>query len=364
MTVNDSDTSSHLLGKKSWNVYNADNIARVKKDVAAAAAREADEEQRMQELDAERRAAILRGQTPPPLPEPETEGGERGPRRSDKPGYAHERKRRRIAGEDDTDRDIRLAKDVTAPRGEDDAPVLRLRKPKSDAPLTDHAGHINLFPIDEREAIKRERNAEAEAEKKKKAKELEDQSTMRFSNAAGRSGLDQQPWYAGRRPSIDIQEEKAPSSSKMLEFPELENKDVWGREDPRRKEREQARISSADPLVFMQKAQVQLKKSQEAKKLWQESRERELRELKAKQERDERRERHEKHRSRHRRHRSRSRSRSPHRHDQRSSHHHGHSSSHLHGHRSSHHHRERRVRSRSRDRDSERRRERKSYDDR
>lgn len=51
----------HLLGKKSWNVYNTDNIERVRRDEAAARAREEADEQRMQEEDAERRLKILRG---------------------------------------------------------------------------------------------------------------------------------------------------------------------------------------------------------------------------------------------------------------------------------------------------------------
>ncbi|CAI4217235.1 unnamed protein product [Parascedosporium putredinis] len=54
----------HLLPKKSWNVYNADNIARVRRDEAAAKAKEEAEEQRMQEYDAQRRLAILRGEIP------------------------------------------------------------------------------------------------------------------------------------------------------------------------------------------------------------------------------------------------------------------------------------------------------------
>ena len=108
--------------KQSWNVYNPANIARVKADEAVAAAKEAADEQQMQELDAERRAAILRGQTPPPLPEEKSKDDVKDRRRDrDQDGKrdGHDRKRRRLAGEDDTDRDIRIAKKATEP-GEDE----------------------------------------------------------------------------------------------------------------------------------------------------------------------------------------------------------------------------------------------------
>jgi hypothetical protein len=312
----------HLLGKKSWNVYNAANIARVKADEEAAAAREHAADQRMQELDAERRAAILRGRTPPPEPEENSlEGG-----RSRRDRHGHDKKRRKLRGEDDTDMDIRLAASATKPKDgdEESARVLRLRKPASDAPLTDHAGHIDLFPVDIKEAIKREKNTEAEKEKRNKEQAFEDQYTMRFSNAAGKNGLDQ-PWYTAQQRTTRAAEDSA------VLYPELENKNVWGNEDPRRKEREQARISSNDPFAFMQKAQTQLKKSKEDKKKWSDERKRELRELRDAQEREDRRSRH--HKSSRHRSRSRSRSRSPERER-----------------RHKHSHRRDRSRSRSRDR--------------
>lgn len=241
----------------------------------------------MQELDATRRAAILRGETPPPLPE---EGAENDKRKADG-REGHDRKRRKLAGEDDTERDIRLATSAAAPKEDanNDAKLLKLRKPGSDAPLTDHAGNINLFPVDLREAKKREKNEEAEKEKRKKEKALEDQYTMRFSNAAGRGGLEQ-PWYAAGGSKT------AENHDALLGY---QNKDVWGNEDPRRKERDQARITSNDPFAFMQKAQTQLKKSRDDKKKWAEERDRELRELRAAQERKSRRERHGKRKGRH-----------------------------------------------------------------
>lgn len=321
-------------------MYNADNIARVKADEAAAAAREAAYEQRMQELDAERRAAILRGRTPPPLPVEhahENAGQRRG---RDKNARGHDKKRRKLAGEDDTAMEIRLAASVTAPKddGLDNSNILRLRSAASDAPLTNHAGNIDLFPVDMKEAMKREKNVEAEKEQKRQDRALEDQYTMRFSNAAGfKTGLGQ-PWYAANQKPAQAGEGR---HATLLEV--LENKNVWGNEDPGRREREQTRISSNDPFALMQKAQAQLKKSKEDKKKWAEERHHELRELRTSQNREERRSRHRKrkrqdhehvqdgyadtrkrdaHRDRspNRRHRHRSRSRSRKPHDHKSSH--------------------------------------------
>ncbi|KAF2445687.1 hypothetical protein P171DRAFT_431083, partial [Karstenula rhodostoma CBS 690.94] len=275
----------------SWNVYNADSIARVKADEAAAAAREAAEEQRIQEIDAARRAAILRGETPPPLPEekpPHKDETSRSGRRD-----GQDQKRRKLAAEDDTDRDIRLAASIRGAGGDEpegsDARLVRLRKPTSDAPLVDHAGNINLFPIDIKEQMKREKNEEVEKEKRKKERVLEDQYTMRFSNAAGRGGLGQQPWYASRDSKTAEQDE---SDDKALAFPGLDNKNVWGNEDPLRKKREESRIASNDPFAFMQRAQLQLKNSKADKKKWAAERDRELVGLRAAQERSSRREKH------------------------------------------------------------------------
>ena len=79
----------------------------------------------MQEEDAERRIRILRGKavSPPrePAPPPDNDCSHQPQRRVDKEGegggrYRRERKRRRIAGEDDTEREMRYAREdaVTA----------------------------------------------------------------------------------------------------------------------------------------------------------------------------------------------------------------------------------------------------------
>lgn len=137
--------------------------------------------------------------------------------------------------------------------------------------------------------MRREKNEEAEREKRRKERALEDQYTMRFSNAAGRGGLGQQPWYASMNSKTARQDE---ATDKALAFPEMDNKNVWGNEDPLRNRREESRIASNDPFAFMQKAQLQLKKSKEDKKIWAAERDRELMELKAAQRRSSRREGH------------------------------------------------------------------------
>lgn len=249
-----------------------------------------------------------------------------------------------------------MAKSMTARPDDEakDARLLKLRSTASDAPLEDHGGHIDLFPVDMKAAIKSERHAEAEKEKRNKEKAIEDQFTMRFSNAAGKGGIDR-PWYAAVQKPVPNTGEK----QDMAIYEGFANKDVWGNEDPRRKQREQARISTNDPFAFMQKAQAQLKKSKQDRKQWAAERGRELMELRSAQEREERRSRHLKrkrrevdddehptskdsHLSSRQKHRHRSPSRSRDRHE----------------HRSSHRSDKRRTHSKSRERDGDRHRHR------
>ncbi|KAF2730874.1 hypothetical protein EJ04DRAFT_28896 [Polyplosphaeria fusca] len=273
----------HLLPKKSWNVYNPQNIARVKADEAAAAAREAAQEQRLEEHDAACRAAILRGEAPPPPPEPLAQDeGQHFNRPRD--GAGRDRKHRRLAGEDDTDRDIRLARTATGQRDEDNVAVMKMRNPKIDAPLTDEAGHINLFPVDPKEQPRRERDREAKKEKKKE-RQSEDSASMRLSNAVGKGGTTQ-PWYAG---SSSHAKKTASTDESFLHF---ENVDVWGNEDPNRTKREQARIAAADPLVLMKKGQAALQEWKAHQRNVAEEQDRQLKEIKAAQKSERRQHRH------------------------------------------------------------------------
>jgi len=217
----------------------------------------------MQEVDAERRIQILRGLKVDPLPTPTEERGHEG--QGSRDGSGRERKRRRVAGEDDTYRDIRFAEENNAlvPAKAD----LQLKSKKSsDAPITDVKGHINLFPVDgsRHHAPK---NAEVEAEKAKKQKEFEDQYAMRFSNAAGfKQAVGQEPWYH----SLGVEkkdDDQAPT------------KDVWGNEDPRRKEREKIRMASDDPLAAIKRGVAGVREVEKERKKWKEEKAWETREL-------------------------------------------------------------------------------------
>lgn len=260
----------HLLGKKSWNVYNKDNIDRVRRDEAAAQAREEEAERRMDQEDAARRIAILRNEVPPPTTAPSPSPDESaGPRSSRYGDDGRHRKRRRLRGEDDTDRDMRIAREDAAigSAAREKLSHSERTRHEDNVSLTDHTGHIQLFAApNERTLLANSRNAEAEAEKAKKAREYEDQYTMRFSNAAGfKQSASSAPWYV--------------SSSKQGPEVQEPSKDVWGNEDPSRRDREQTRLTSNDPMAFMRKAQIQLRQAETDKEKWKVQKEREIREL-------------------------------------------------------------------------------------
>ncbi|KAH7159697.1 hypothetical protein B0J13DRAFT_539464 [Dactylonectria estremocensis] len=239
----------HLLGKKSWNVYNADNIARVRRDEAAAKAAEEAEEQRMQEIDAQRRIAILRGEAPPLIEDVEPPKDQELPGGSVPRVSGSMRRKRKRPDEDDTEFELRVARE----KNELNVRTLEPeRKATSTAPIVDHAGHIDLFG-DEKARAHAEKNEEAEKEAKEKKKSFEDQYTMRLSNAAGKDGISS-PWYSQSDPNT----QQAPL------------KNVWGREDPQRRERDTKRIVANDPLAMMKQGASKVRELKKERKQSQE----------------------------------------------------------------------------------------------
>lgn len=245
----------HLLGKKSWNVYNVENIARVRRDEAEAHAREEAEEKRKRDADVNYRLEQLRGRPDQSLSSSALHISSNETILSHRGG----RKRRKLAGEDDTDRDIRLAEEDASAL----AQGLSVLPKSSTAPIVDDRGHINLFP---REPTVPPKNEDVELEKTKKRQEYEDQYTLRLSNAAGTQRGSGAPWYS-----------RSKKESVLADvFP---GKDVWGNEDPGRQAREQTRLSSADPLTAMKKGVRQLRESEVRRKEWMKQRERDLNEV-------------------------------------------------------------------------------------
>ena len=218
----------------------------------------------MQEIDAERRIKLLRGLPVDKLPE-STKKSDHGTVPAER-GHRSEynRKRKRIAGEDDTDRDIHYAKESQVEIAGHAGKELKFKK-TSDAPLVDKDGHIDLFPMKAPQPS-RAKNPEAAAEEAKKKRELEDQYTMRFSNAAGfKQDIGERPWYS--------------SGANLDEDKDSESKDVWGNKDPRRKERQKMRTATDDPLAAIQKGVQGVRKAEKERRRWKEEKQREVDDL-------------------------------------------------------------------------------------
>ncbi|ROV96912.1 hypothetical protein VSDG_04157 [Cytospora chrysosperma] len=281
----------HLLGKKSWNVYNADNIARVQRDEAAAAAAEEAAEQHMQEVDAARRLAILRGETPPPLPEaePEIDPSDKRYTRRDRDSSGFQSKKRKRAGEDDTDFEMRLARERAEAGAKATGELATKARGGAVKEIVDKAGHIDLVGGSPEPPPSAGKNPEYEREAAKKKRELEDQFQMRFSNATGRDGFAAgAPWYAkadGRRTTADATTTTATTTVVTKEGVDAEigmeapSKDVWGNDDPNRKVRAVQRLNTDDPLAMMKTGAKRAREVEKERKREVEERERELKEL-------------------------------------------------------------------------------------
>lgn len=222
----------------------------------------------MQELDATRRLQILRGEEPTPLPA--IEDSPRSDRKRERDGDSRggrERKKRKKTGENDTDFEMRQAHEQATSASNNKERGLVLAR-KVDAPIVDETGHTSLFPQEiPKPSQQISKSAEAERETAKKKKEYEDNYTVKFSNAAGfKQGLEN-PWYSKK------------NNTTTEDTDALPGKDVWGNEDPRRKEREAKRIVSNDPLAMMKQGAKQVREVEKERKKWREEKEREMKVL-------------------------------------------------------------------------------------
>ncbi|PHH55245.1 hypothetical protein CFIMG_007487RA00001 [Ceratocystis fimbriata CBS 114723] len=285
----------HLLGKKSWNVYNKDNIARVRRDESEARAKEEAEKQRADSADAKQRLAILREENLLAVEDGDHQnnsnrtrrGGEEYARPTDSctgpsASLGHgdrSRRPRKHANENDTDYELRLAKQNTnlayrATTGLQ--PEHNQRKHTHfSGPITDKAGHIDLFGgaqhlyQHQRSTVPGHHTPRAATAQIDQDEQNQDwlktrsgmysshavagrgESGKRGENGSGSGGGSRDAlWYASTRISA------ARTQTAAVEF-EAPTYDVWGNDDPRRPQREAARLASIDPLVTMKQASKQ-----------------------------------------------------------------------------------------------------------
>jgi hypothetical protein len=260
------------LPKKSWNVYSAENRARVARDKALAEATARDAERERKDRDSEATIGLLRDRAHSIADESRSKLSEQDKllleaTKNLRDSTRENRKRKRLPGEDDTDRDLRYAKERGDGLSNTDKAVVRLRPSKeadAAAPITDRRGNINLFPETRPEVAKHARQSEQDKERGKRKAEEENYG-MHLKDAWGRKDT-KGAWYLDKDGAVK----------------DAEGRDVWGNEDAHRHERQTQRVNSSDPLAFMNKAQKQLKEVQRDRK----ERETELEELMAKHSRE------------------------------------------------------------------------------
>ncbi|KIX99653.1 uncharacterized protein Z520_04288 [Fonsecaea multimorphosa CBS 102226] len=204
----------HLLPKKSWNVYSPANIERVKRDEAKARDQAAKQEEDSLRREADDRISILQQQR-----KGQTKGS-----------------KRKLPGEDDTDRDIRLALET---------PPASTKKEKQDhSSLVDANGHISLIPVSEKPPCVGQEQAK-------------DPYTVYLSDAVGERDRPKNTWY------MSVQDER----------------EKWGDEDPRKRERELTRLNANDPLAAMKRGVKALRENERQRQEWMRERERDLAEV-------------------------------------------------------------------------------------
>ncbi|KAL7272444.1 hypothetical protein RUND412_004746 [Rhizina undulata] len=272
----------HLLHHKSYHVYSAANIERVRRDEAAAKAKEEAEEQRMQEVDAERRMQILRQRAAgvttaegvnPPVRQAAavnsiTGSEQRGRTRREEAKADLQFRGSPAMGNSEIavlergrNNDATLDTTITVDERNKRRGKATTGAGNPHASLYGADGHINLFASLEEDpgattsrSRRAEKNEEYEAEKRAKEEKLEAQYTI----ALGKPADELRPWYSTLDKVGEKQERK---SSKQTE---------WERKkEERRKER-------GDPLVGMRRGARAVKEVEQSRREWKTARAREM----------------------------------------------------------------------------------------
>lgn len=262
----------------------------------------------MQDADAARRLAILRGETPPPLPEPEqpADPSDKKHTRRDRDGtFGGAGRKRKRAGEDDTDFEMRVARE----RAEEGARVAgelagpsgskrQKQKEREEVNIVDSRGHIDLVGPPPKDA-----GAGGGDDRKETRQELYERRTRetveKFESNYRNGVFAGQPWYEEaerRRPIVnalflnycraavaatdadrseaqrEAVRESLRNAERMLEAPTT---NVWGKDDPKRREREMARLDANDPLAAMRSGAKKVRdvlkeRRKEAEERWRE----------------------------------------------------------------------------------------------
>lgn len=241
----------------------------------------------MQDVDAARRLAILRGETPPPLPEAEEQPADPTDKkhvRGDRDGTSRKRKR---AGEDDTEFEMRVARE----RAEEGARVSRelagadgskkqRQKEREDVDIVDSRGFIDLVGPPPKDAGSYEAHP-ADRPGRERRETADRGEKGAFGDLAA------QPWYKDekRRQTLALSDAckaavAVPRQDREAERGmEAPTKDVWGRDDPKRRGRETARLDANDPLAAMRSGAKKVRDIGKERRREAEERSRELEQL-------------------------------------------------------------------------------------
>lgn len=260
----------------------------------------------MQDADAARRLAILRGETPPPLPEPELPDDPadkkhtRRERGHDGVSLGGVRKRKR-AGEDDTEFEMRVARErvevgarVAGELGGAGGPKRQKGQDvREEVSIVDSRGHIDLVgprPEDAGRGDDRKDTDRERGERRKREAGGKDEKNYLTGGLAG------QPWYEGaqRRQTVmkdcwltaGTAEGEHRKAERGMEAP---TQNVWGRDDPKRKDREMTRLDANDPLAVMKSGAKKVRDIAKERRQGAEERGRELEQLRQEERRREKR---------------------------------------------------------------------------